>query len=154
MKKKIMIICMGILLAIPFLSTTVTANEPPATPTINGSTIGKSGASNNYTFRSVDPDNDNVYYMVSWGCCESGPDYHMYGPFESGNETTIVKTYNEAGTYVISAYAMDVYMAKSETGVLAVSMVENRIFIFPFLRFLENHPRMFPLLQGLLKLNW
>ncbi len=113
-------------------------NQPPSNPTIDGPTSGKSGVSYDYTFMSVDPDGDDVYYMVSWGCCGPGEDFHEYGPFESGVETTISKTYNEEGTFTISAYAMDINDAESGITTLEVTMPDVHIFDRieqPFLQF-------------------
>ena len=153
MKKNIVIICICMLLTIPLLSATVIANEPPETPTIDGPTSGNPGVSYNYIFMSVDPDGDDVYYMVSWGCCGPGVDFHQYGPFEPGVETTIVKSYNEEGNYVISAYAMDVNMAESGIATLEVTMPVSHTTIYNmFLGFLEQHPRILPILRILLGL--
>ena len=153
MKKNIVIICIGLLLTIPLLSATVIANEPPETPTIDGPTRGRPGVPYGYTFMSVDPDGDDVYYMVSWGCCGPGADFHEYGPFESGVETTIRKTYNEEGTYTISAYAKDINDAESDIATLEVSMpVRYNTIWSMFLNFLDQHPRMFPILRTFLGL--
>jgi len=153
MKKNIVIICIGMLLTIPLLSATVIANEPPETPTIDGPTSGKPGVSYDYIFMSVDPDGDDVYYMVSWGCCGPGGDFHQYGPFESGVETTISKLYSEEGTYLISAYAMDVNMAESSIATLEVTMPVNQQVINPLLQMiLERFPNAFPILRYLLGL--
>ncbi len=153
MKKNIVIICIGMLLTIPLLSATVIANEPPETPTIDGPTSGNPGVSYNYIFMSVDPDGDEVYYMVSWGCCGTGQDFHEYGPFESGVETTISKTYNEEGNYTISAYAKDINDAESDIATLEVSMpVRYNTIWSMFLNFLDQHPRMFPILRNFLGL--
>ncbi len=153
MKKNIVIICIGMLLTIPLISATVIANEPPETPTIDGPTSGKPGVSHDYTFMSVDPDGDDVYYMVSWGCCGPGADFHEYGPFESGVETTISKTYDEEGTYTISAYAKDINDAESDIATLEVTMpVRYNMIRSMFLNFLDQHPRMFPILRNFLGL--
>ncbi len=150
MKKRIVSIFFCMMLMIPVLSVTVIANGAPETPTIDGPTNGKPGVLYDYTFMSVDPDGDDVYYMVSWGCCGPGQDFHMYGPFESGVETTISKSYSKDGTFTISAYAMDVNMAESDIATLEVTMPKNKAFIFNFnlLSWLfERFPNMFPILR-------
>ncbi|MHA2431569.1 MAG: hypothetical protein ACXACC_11155, partial [Promethearchaeota archaeon] len=43
-------------------------NNPPSTPTISGPTSGKPGIEYDFTFISIDPDNDNIFIKVSWGC--------------------------------------------------------------------------------------
>jgi len=153
MKKRIVSIFFCMMLMIPVLSVTVIANETPETPTIEGPTNGKPGVLYDYTFMSVDPDGDDVYYMVSWGCCGPGQDFHTYGPFESGVETIIQKAYGEEGTYVISAYAKDINNAESDITTLEVSMPRNhQIFSMFFTRLLERFPYALPILRHLLGL--
>jgi len=120
MKKNIVIICIGMLLTIPLLSATVIANEPPSIPEIDGETSGTAGVEYEYTFVSTDPDGDDIFYMVSWGCCGSG-DFHTYGPYESGEEAIISHSYHEEGEYTIQAYAKDPDGAESDIATLEVT---------------------------------
>ena len=65
----------------------------------------------------------------------------------------ISKSYSEEGTYVISAYAMDVNMAESGIATLEVAMPVSHTTIYNmFLGFLEQHPRILPILRILLGL--
>jgi hypothetical protein len=114
------------LLIIPILSTTAIANDPPAKPSIDGPTNGEPGIEYDFIFMSEDPDEDNVYYYVSWGCCGQGHDYHKYGPYDSGVETTISKIYTEEKNYVISAYAQDINGAKSDVTTFDFKMPRER----------------------------
>ena len=60
--------------------------------------------------------------------------------------------YRLKGDYEIHVKAKDEYDLESLwSGSLPISMPKNKI-INPFERFLENHPRMFPLLRQLLRL--
>jgi len=153
MKKRIVSIFFCMMLMIPVLSVTVIANGTPETPTIDGPTSGKPGVTYDYTFMSVDPDGDDVFYMVSWGCCGPGQDFHEYGPFESGVETIIKKGYSDGGTYVISAYAKDMGGAESDIATLEVVMPRNhQIFSMFFMRLLERFPYALPILRHLLGL--
>ena len=153
MKKRIVSIFFCMMLMIPVLSVTVIANGAPETPTIDGPTSGKPGVTYDYTFMSVDPDGDDVFYMVSWGCCGPGQDFHEEGPFESGVETIIKKGYSDEGTYVISAYAKDMGGAESDIATLEVVMPRNhQIFSMFFMRLLERFPYALPILRHLLGL--
>ena len=153
MKKRIVSIFFCMILLIPVLSVTVIANGAPETPTIDGPINGKPGVLYDYTFMSVDPDGDDVYYMVSWGCCGPGQDFHTYGPFESGVETIIKKGYNEEGTFTIQAYAKDMDGAESDIASLEVTMPRNhQIFSMFFMGLLERFPYAFPILRQLLGL--
>ena len=42
-------------------------DTPPLRPTITGSTNGKSGKELLYKFKSLDPDGDDVKYIIDWG---------------------------------------------------------------------------------------
>jgi len=55
--------------------------------------------------------------------------------------------------FIISVKAKDEYGAESDWAKLSFSAPKNKPYInTPFLRFLENHPYMFPLLRRLLDL--
>ncbi len=126
MKRKLIGILVCLTMLMPVLSITAIANEPPATPTIDGPTSGKPGVEYDFTFMSIDPDGDDIFFMVSWGCCGPGQDFHTYGPFESGEEAIIKKTYNEEGTFSIQAYAKDMAGAESNIATLEVTMPKNK----------------------------
>jgi hypothetical protein len=153
MRKKIFSIYLCMLLIIPLMSVSVIANGAPDTPTIEGPTNGKPGVEYDYTFMSVDPDGDDVYYMVSWGCCGPGQDFHTYGRYESGVETIIEKGYGEEGTYIISAYAKDMDGAESDIATLEVTMPRShQIFSMFFMGLLERFPYALLILRHLLGL--
>jgi len=79
-------------------------NNPPEAPIIDGPTSGNAGTSYNYTFTSIDPDDDEVYYYILWG------DGHVEiwdGPNPSGLDLEIAHTYSKQGTFTIEAKAKD-----------------------------------------------
>ncbi|MBU0498021.1 MAG: PKD domain-containing protein [Candidatus Thermoplasmatota archaeon] len=95
-------------------------NEPPAIPTITGTTNGKAGVEYDYTFTTTDPDDDEVYYWITWG--DGCPAVEWIGPYTSGVEVTVSHTFDTKGDYIISAKTKDSYEAESDWGTLAVSM--------------------------------
>lgn len=149
MKKRILSIYLCMLLILPVFAITAVANEPPNTPTINGPTSGKPGVEHTFIFNTTDPNNDEVYYCVSWGCCGPG-DFHTYGPYESGLEVQLSHAWNEQGNYIIQAYAKDINEAESDMATFEISIPRNKIVNAPFLQLLQSHPNMFSLLQKLL----
>ncbi|UCF13535.1 MAG: hypothetical protein JSW06_04560 [Thermoplasmatales archaeon] len=152
MKKSAISICICMLLIIPILSTTGIANQPPETPNITGPSSGKPGVEYDFNFSTIDPDGDDVYYCVSWGCCGSG-DFHTYGPYESGVEVTLSHSWPEQGGYTIQAYAKDIYDAESDIATLEISIpLTHHIINTLFLRFFERFPNAFPILRYLLRL--
>jgi len=47
--------------------TVIDQNEAPSAPSITGSDIVKIGEEYSFLFQSVDPDGDNIRYIVTWG---------------------------------------------------------------------------------------
>jgi outer membrane protein assembly factor BamB len=121
-------------------------NSPPNTPTIDGPTSGKVDTSCEYTFSAIDPDGNDVYFYIEWG---DDTNSGWIGSYDSGEEITKSHKWSEQGNYTIKAKAKDVFDEESDWGYLEVTMPKNKI-INPFERFLENHPRMFPILRHLM----
>jgi photosystem II stability/assembly factor-like uncharacterized protein len=125
-------------------------NEPPEVPSITGQTHGNAGTEYTYTFNSEDPDGDDVYYYIMWG---DGYTEVWDGPHASGADADIAHTYANQGEFTIQAKAKDTNGAESDWGELVVTMPRNKAVNFPFfLRILENHPNLFPVLRQLLGL--
>jgi hypothetical protein len=130
-----------------------TENHPPETPTLTGRQRGTNGTAYSYTFSTADPDGDDVEYYLNWG-----DDYWFggatgwMGPFESGEEVTLEKTWNEKGNYTVRVKAQDKYGAKSEWATLSVTMpVSYNIPMQSFWDILfEWFPDAFPLLRHIL----
>ena len=124
-------------------------NNPPSTPEIDGPKTGIPGVEYDFTFVSTDPEGEDVYYCVSWGCCGGG-DFHTYGPYESGVEVILSHSWPEKGTYIIHAYAKDIHEAESGTVSFEITMprgrhLSNTLFISLF----EQIPNAFPILRYL-----
>jgi len=96
---------------------------PPAAPSITGPSSGNIGQEYSYSFETVDPNGDDVYYSVEWG--EACPGVEWMGPYPSGEPVTFSNTWQETGTYIIRAQAMDTTDQKSSWGILQVSMPKS-----------------------------
>jgi len=126
-------------------------NTPPEKPDIDGTTSGSAGTEYTYTFNSVDPNGDDVYYYIMWG------DGHVEvwdGPHASGVDVDIAHTYANQGTFTIEAKAKDSNGAESGWSTLQVTMPLNKVFTNPlFLRLLmltnhsQHHLNLLILLQ-------
>jgi PKD repeat protein len=124
-------------------------NRPPSIPEISGPASGKKGVAYPYTFVSTDPDGDDVYYVVSWGCC--GNETHIYGPYPSGEEAIVSHTWNEKGTFTISVKAKDTKGSESDWATFEVTMPRLKISTSTlFLKLLERFPNAFPILRYLI----
>lgn len=101
---------------------TTMQDTAPATPSIQGPTKGKKGVTYNYTFSSMDSENDDVSYYVDWG---DGTYSGWVGPSASNQQVTLSHTFTKKGSYIIKAKARDVFFAESDWASLEVSMPKN-----------------------------
>jgi len=125
----------------------VESNSPPDAPSISGTINGKVGEEYWYSFRAVDPDNNPVSYYVDWGDDTSG----WVGTRASGELCYFSHEWFEKGTYNISAKVKDVMGEESDWAYLEVTMPMNQqLHNWWFLQFLQNHPRMFPIIRWVL----
>ena len=114
-------------------------NHAPNTPTIDGAVEGKVGETYNYSFISIDQDGNNISYFIDWG---DGIEIAI-GPYPSGEEATASHSWEERGTYIIRAKAIDIFGAESNWSTLEVTMPRNK----PIMNLFESR---FPLLYRLL----
>ena len=120
-------------------------SQPPDTPVIDGPARGKKGVSYNFTFNSLDPDGDDVYYLINWGDETSNEtDY-----YPEGIAVEVFHTYEEEGDYAIKAKAKDFYGAESNWSEFEVTISRTKTTVYSLLHwFLER----FSLLERLLSL--
>jgi hypothetical protein len=121
-------------------------NNPPGKPTITGPNKEKPNTAAEYSFRSIDPDDDNIAaYIVNWG--DGSGDETITGPFTSGQTVKASHTWTVSGNYVITAKAKDVKGAIGPIGTQSVSIPRQRSIYTPFYRFLENHQHIYLILK-------
>lgn len=126
-------------------------NNPPGTPTIDGPTSGNIGTAYTYTFNSIDPDSDDVFFYIEWG---DGYVETWDGPHASGTDIDIDHTYTLEGTFTIQAKAKDPSGDESGIAELEVTMPRNKQSNFNLLYWLfECFPNTFQLLQHVLGLH-
>ena len=126
-------------------------NQPPSNPTITGPTSGKPGTSYSYTFTTaLDPDGDEVSYYIEWGdnstsgwtgYIPSGPPGYSESHSWSSNDN-----------YTIRCKAKDEFDAESGWGELTVKIPRDKSINNLFLRFLQSHPYLFPIIKHILNL--
>jgi len=127
-------------------------NQPPDPPSITGPTSGKPRHKYNYTFFTIDPDGDDVYYFIDWGdLTDSG----WIGPFASGEEVIVSHKWLIQGSYTIRAKVKDIYDVESDWATLEVAMPKNQQYSnMWFLWFLERFPNAFPILKKVFSYIW
>jgi len=116
---------------------------------IDGPTDGKAQEFTYYNFCTNDPEGHDVRYYIEWG---DGIEFKWIGPYESDEIVEKGHSWASKDNYTIRVKAKDVYGAEGEWTELEVSMPKTKKANTPFLTFLENHPRLFPLLRQILGL--
>jgi hypothetical protein len=110
-------------------------NNPPNPPEINGPARGKPGIVYNYIFNAIDPDGDQVKYLIDWG--DGKTDITALNP--SGADVNVSHTWSMKGDYRIKAYAQDEYGLNGLDATFSVTIPRTRASHGPlFLRLLEQ----------------
>ena len=118
-------------------------NNPPEAPIINGPTSGIPETPYNFTFKSTDPDDDEVYYYILWG---DGYVENWKGPFPSGEVFEIAHTYKRKGTFKIEAKAKDSKEYESRWTTFEITIPRNKEKVNSFI---FNLVERFPMLTNL-----
>jgi outer membrane protein assembly factor BamB len=129
----------------------VESNNPPETPTISGEINGNVRENYEYKLRVIDPDNNPISFYIDWG---DGTHTGWTSERASGENCYYGHTWPIRGNYTIRAKAKDVLGEESDWAYLEVTMPKNQQTTNNvILRYLENHPRIFPLIRQILELN-
>jgi agmatine/peptidylarginine deiminase len=130
--------------------TTLKPNNPPIAPSINGPASGKVGIEYNYTFKTIDPENDDVYYYIEWG---DGAVEEWIGAYNSRENVTISHTWEIDDDYIISVKAKDTEGAESNWSTLEIIIPKIKdYFNWNLLEFFEGFFEYFTFLKQLLNL--
>ncbi|MCX6667770.1 MAG: DUF2341 domain-containing protein [Euryarchaeota archaeon] len=102
-------------------------NEAPYLPTINGPfLIIIIGQPYSFTFQAIDPDDDDITYIVNWG---DGPD-ELSGPVSSGESVTLIHTWQETqfiNSIQITAKAEDEHGAQGPTATYNLLGIKDQV---------------------------
>jgi hypothetical protein len=117
----------------------ITNNTAPEKPTITGPTKGKPGVTYEYSFQSVDPEDQLVSYFIDWG---DGNTTGWLGLYDSGQQITVNHTWDVKQTFTVKAKARDVIGAESEWATMTVKipviLEKSRIFLAGFITSLDK----------------
>ena len=136
----------------------VVINSPPNKPTITGPSSGKAGNSYSYSTSTTDPNGDQIYYWFDW---DDGTTSGWKGPYNSGQIASASHIWSAQGSYIIKVKAKDDPNGDGDlsdgtesvwSDPLPISMPKNKAVNLLFLRFLEEHPHIFPMLRHILML--
>jgi len=118
-------------------------NNPPEAPTITGEIDGDAGTAYEYTFTATDPDGDDIAeFLIDWG--DETQDA-LAGP----SPAKMSHTYSAGGDFIITARAKDANGLIGPEGSLTVTMPRSRTIDLPILKFLQNYPILFKIVQHL-----
>lgn len=103
--------------------TIIIGNQPPETPIITGPSQGKPGVTYLFQASTIDPDNNEVYYLWDYG---DGTTSDWMGPYPSGQTISTTYSWSDEGTFILRVKAKDIYGCESDWGVLEVKMPANK----------------------------
>jgi len=128
----------------------ISSNSPPGKPSLSGPSSGRPGISYSFSASTVDPDVDQVYYWFDW---DDGTNTGWIGPYNSGQTITSSHVWSSQGTYSLKVKAKDTQNAESVwSDPLSINLPKNKFTSFGIIDFIENHPRILPILRLLLGL--
>lgn len=122
-------------------------NNPPNKITITGPNGAKPGVSYEFTFNAVDPDGDNVKYIIDWGDTNSESTIYV----SSGKDVTVSHTWNYKGTFLIKAKAKDEFGINGPEATKTVNVPKIKAINRNLLNYLQIYKNIFPILQLLLQ---
>jgi hypothetical protein len=109
-------------------------SQPPLKPNIpDGPTSSRVNQENTYSTSTIDPDDDHLYYLFSWGDNQNSG---WIGPYDSTENVQASHTWTEAGNYEIKVKAKDQHGVQSQwSDTLNVNVTKGKIkreIILPF----------------------
>ncbi len=126
-------------------------NDRPIVITIDGPTQVKPNEEHEYTFIATDRENDSVSYYIEWG----DGTITNWTPWQPAGPPGYTESHSWAkkGTYQINCTAKDKY-GEGDRATLKVSVPRNKALNINsyFIKFLEKHLYLFPLLRRILGL--
>jgi hypothetical protein len=124
-------------------------NNAPLAPSITGPNQGTVNKPYIFTFKASDPDGNDVKYIIDWGDTTSNTTEFV----AENTNFAVMHTWTSEGEFTITAKAQDVYGEIGPEATKTVTMPRNKISHTQlFLRFIENHQNLFPILRQLLGL--
>ncbi len=123
----------------------ISENNAPSIPEIDGATKGNVGIFYTYTFTSIDPEENDISYFIKWG---DGSTTGWTTPKASGTPCYEGHIWDDEGKFFIEAKAKDINGEEGEWGKRGVTIPRNRASVSSYwLKFID----MFSILRILLQ---
>jgi len=119
--------------------------DSPGVPTILGPNKGSPNKEYDFKFNAVDPDVDNVRYIIDWG--DGTSDTSDFGA--SGTDVTVSHTYTSKQTYTITAKTQDIFGNIGPEGTKDIKIPKNKALNSVVLRIFDSYPNLLPILKML-----
>ncbi len=122
-------------------------SQPPVTPDRpTGTSSGEINVNYSYSVKTVDPDDDQLYYMWDWG---DGTPFEWTGPYDSGETATATHIWTVKGTYSVKVRAKDATNSMSGwSDPLPITMPYSYNSIHQFFEWLfQRFTSAFPILK-------
>ncbi len=111
-------------------------SKPPDKPTIDGPGNGRKRRTYEYSFKTNDPDGDQIYYYVNWG---DGTNSGWKGPYDSGYELKLEHKWTKRDTFKIKVISKDIYNIESTWATQKFSTPKNnKIFNNIIFQLIQN----------------
>jgi len=123
-------------------------SDPPGAPTINGPNSGEPGTSYDFVFNAVDPDGDQVKYIINWG----DGNFTTTALNPSGTDVTESHTWSTGGSYTITTKAQDSFNLIGPETTKTIVIKKSKEINLPLFKFLQNYPNLLSILKYILGL--
>jgi outer membrane protein assembly factor BamB len=118
----------------------------PEAPLIEGPTNGIIDTTYIFNFSTEDPNGDDIYFYIDWG---AGKKTEWIGPYPSGEEISLNRTWKNEGDYTIKARSKDTDNLWGPWSEFKVTIPRTKTSSFIWFEWLLEY---FPLLERLLSL--
>jgi hypothetical protein len=123
-------------------------NQQPKAPTIIGPLTGKAGEELSFIFNAVDPDGDQVKYIIDWDDTTS----NITDLYPSGQDVTVSHTWGTKGTYTITAKAQDSNGLNGPETTKTITIKKSKALNLPYFKILQNYQNLLQILKNQLGL--
>ena len=125
-------------------------NYGPIKPMIDGPVKGRAGVEHTFTFKSVDPENEDVFLFVDWG---DETNTGWIGPYSSGEEITLVHNWSYGDIFTVKAKAKDIHDDESEWSKHTINLPRNKYLVnLIFERLLQRFQNLVKIIPYIFKL--